>query len=60
MACCQATADTKPIERFMTKGKSQFACDPRVIRALRVRQIYKLALLAPRELILFIRDIYYS
>ena len=39
-------ADTKPIERFMTKAKSQFACDPRVIRALRARQNYKLA---PRE-----------
>ena len=37
MACCQATADTKPIERFMTKAKSQFACDPRVIRVLRPR-----------------------
>ena len=37
MACCQATADTKPIERFMIKAKSQFACDPRVIRALRER-----------------------
>ena len=31
----------------MTKAKSQFACDPRVIRALRARQDYKLA---PREL----------
>ena len=27
----------------MTKAKSQFACDPRVIRALRARQNYKLA-----------------
>ena len=47
MACCLATVDTKPIERFMTKAKSQFACDPRVISALRARQNYKLA---PREL----------
>ena len=31
----------------MIKAKSQFACDPRVIRALRARQNYKLA---PREL----------
>ena len=31
----------------MTKAKSQFAWDPRVIRALGARQIYKLA---PREL----------
>ena len=40
--------DTKTIERFMTKGKSQLACDPRVIRALRERQNYTLA---PRELL---------
>ena len=33
----------------MTKAKSQFAWDPRVIRALRARQIYKLVL---RELLL--------
>ena len=31
----------------MTKAKSQFACGPRVIRALRARHSYKLA---PREL----------
>ena len=34
MACCQATADTKPIERFMTQAKSQFAQDPRVARQI--------------------------
>ena len=34
-------------ERFMTKeAKSQLVCDPRVIRALRARQSYKLAWLA--------------
>ena len=33
-ACCQATADTKPIERFMTQAKSQFAQDPRVARQI--------------------------
>ena len=27
----------------MTKVKSQFACDPRLIRVLRTRQNYKLA-----------------
>ena len=41
MVCCQATADTKPIERFMTKAKSHSACDPRAISALRVLQNYK-------------------
>ena len=30
----------------MAKAKSQFACDPRVIRTLRTRQNYKLASLA--------------
>ena len=48
IACCWAIADTKPIERFMTKAKSQLACDPRVIRALCARQNYTLA---PRELL---------
>ena len=36
----------------MAKAKSQFACDPRVICALRARQNYKLA---PRE-----RECFYS
>ena len=39
MACSWATADTKPLERFMTKAKSQFACDPRVIRAVRATNL---------------------
>ena len=34
-----ATADTKTIERFMNKAKSQFVCDPRVIRALRATKL---------------------
>ena len=37
---CLWLAGTKPIERFMTKAKSQLPCDPRVIRALRARQNY--------------------
>ena len=40
MACCWATEDTKPIERFMTKAKSAARLRSSRNRAARATELY--------------------